>query len=145
MANLKLIIAAIKSLLTPLKRSIVWNAFRAPRLWEKNEFLYHNNKEPLNPLHNFFCFSSNPQDVEKAEDERKKILSGFFLSSLPQSFLLQQQDFWSCKKRAALLTDIKTWSQRRRVQAMIINKTHGTEHKAFPRKKWTKNRIVLCR
>lgn len=59
----------------------------------KNEFLYHNNKEPLNPLHNVFFlrFSFNPQDARRRKTKGKnslRFIFSFFSSLPPQSFFL---------------------------------------------------------
>lgn len=128
----ELIIVAIKSLLTPLKRFIVWNAFRSPQLWEKrDEFLYHNI---IKNLWTFFSVPFLPISRRRAGEKK-----------FSQVFLLHSAE----GKKSFFLQEIKTrgggsWNGARRGEMIINKKLFGMEHKAFPRKSEAR-RIVLCR
>lgn len=113
--------------------------FRAPQLWEKNEFLYHNNKEPLNLLHNilsflfFFAFILETSEAKKKEKRRrikklrKKILSGFIFFST--SFLLQRR---------------KTKKKRRRISC-LLQKARGSPYRSKRPVKKTRQKWLLIR
>lgn len=107
-----------KSLLTPLKRSIVWNFFRAHLNCGKNEFLYHNNKEPLNRLRisSFILLNFEGEKTKK----RKKFSQVSWELQGKKSFLVFAGERRKKNARGRYETG------RRRAE-MIINKTRSTE------------------
>lgn len=125
----KLIITAIKRLFNTIKMLHRLECFPCTAIVGKNEFLYHNNKEPLNLLHNF----SPPFLFLRAQDEQKKF-SGFFRHSCVAG--CSEKKFCWCKKenRAALPSPDKKPREEEQQKWLLIrlaipNLRHSPENK----------------
>lgn len=133
----KLIVAAIKSLLTPFNRSIVWNVFfPAPRLWEKANFYIIIIKN----LWTFSTFFPSRFAILERSLRFLSIVRSFVHSFVP---VAAEKRKVFAKTRARLSLPI--WKgERRNASKRLLIRAHGTEHKAFPRKKKKKRKESFC-